>query len=300
MASTRNVTTDFDLTTVANLLSSSAYTLGTTRAGAMAQTVPASMPPPELHDRIIAVLLPQLRLPNTAALRTVLQILAYQSLHSTTAHRHSAPTKPLQLALKLSSTASAAANVLDLDTVLDLIWAYPSHHNAIATILTRRFDADPSILEGLSADVIPALIDTLRKEQGAVSIKAVAILLQAHDEILGTVVMDPQPLLSALQGVYGKLDLPVKEDVLLLVKQILAGAKESAREYLGHQSGRPFVDGSLRTDYDAIFNNGEPLSDEIVSKLRQTQSEKIKANVSSRTQRLDQKKARAEASNRPC
>lgn len=253
----------------------------------MAQTTPGSLPPPELHDRLLAALLPQLHLPNPVALRTVLQILAYQSLHSTTnTGAHSVPTRPLQLALQLSSSPPPASENLDLETLVDLVCAYPNHHNAISAILTRRFDADPTILDRLTSEVLPTLTEALRGDAGQVGVKAISTLLHAHDEILSSVVMDPLSLLAALQSLYGKLDLSTKEDVLLLVKKVLAGAKESAKEMMGVRSGRAFEDGSLRTDYDAIFNSGsggadgEPLSDDVLAKLRRTQEGKNKANVS--------------------
>lgn len=255
----------------------------------MAVSVPSTLPPPELHDRILEALLPQLHLPNSSFLRPVLQILAHRALHSAA---HSSPSRPLQLALKLSSSPSATAE-LDGPILLDLIFAYPNHQNAITTILTRRFDADPTLLDGFANIIIPTLIESLRSPgsvgSASVAVRAMSSLIHAHDDILSLVVSDLRSAMSALQGFYGGLDgdegLHVKEDVLLLVERILGGAKmdvHSGVQLLGAKSGRPFIDGTLRTDYEAIFNSDaaqDSMEAKVMLKLRASQDQKAKVNV---------------------
>lgn len=261
----------------------------------MATPLPSSLPPPELHSRILAALLPQLQLANTSSLRTILQILAYQSLHSSSTATAS-PSEPLKLALKLSSSPSSTADSgLDVDLLVDLIWAYPNHQNAVSTILTRRFDSDPTLIEHFAETVIPevldSVVDSTTIESASIAIKALGGLVRAHDDILSLVVACHSTILSALQGLYGTLTnegaLEIKEEVLLLVERILAGIKtdlHSGLQLLGNKAGRAFVDGTLRTDYEAIFNSHasaeEGIPDEIMGKLRQISDKKAKTNVS--------------------
>lgn len=255
----------------------------------MAVDLPASLPPPELHDRILAALLPQLHLPNPSLLRPIIQILAYRALHSTD---YSAPTKPLQVALKLSS-AQSASHELDTTLLVDLILAYPNHQNAISTILTRRFDADPGLIEQFANTVVPTIITSLQAAKGndsvRIAVEALGRLVRAHDDLLSLVVGELKTVLSALQRLYDHLDgddgLQTKEDVLLIVERLMGGAKldvHSGAQLLGPKSGKPFVDGSLRTDFEAIFNSGvaqEAISDEVMLKLKASQERKTKANV---------------------
>lgn len=255
----------------------------------MAVSIPPSPPPQELHDRILAALLPQLHLPSPALLRPILQILAYQALHSTT---HSSPTKPLQLALKLSSTPSGASE-LDASLLVDLILAYPNHQNAISTILTRRLDAEPSLLDEFANVILPTSLQSAQSASDTravgIAVKALGSLIRSHDDVLSLVVSDLKAVITALQGLYGQLNgddgLPVKEEILLLAERIIGGAKfdlNSGVQSLGIKSGTPFVDGSLRTDYEAIFNSAigsDTIPDEVIAKLRSTQDRKARANV---------------------
>lgn len=184
-----------------------------------------------------------------------------------------------------------------MDLLVDLIWAYPNHQNAISTILTRRFDGDPTLIEHFAETVIPevldSVVDSTTIESARVAIKALGGLVRAHDDILSLVVACHSTILSALQGLYGTLTaeggLEIKEEVLLLVERILAGIKtdlHTGLQLLGSKSGRAFVDGTLRTDYEAIFNSHaspeEAIPDEVMSKLRQSSDKKAKANVSHR------------------
>ena len=258
----------------------------------MALSTPLSLPPPELHGRILAALLPQLNLAHASLLRPVLQILAYQSLHSSST---SSPTEPLRLALKLSSSSPASSG-FDADLLVDLIWAYPNNQNAISTILTRRFDSDPTLIEEFAETVIPEVLDTIMdsttKYSASLAIKALGGLIRAHDDILSLVVACHPTILSALRGMYGSLTgdggLEIKEDVLLVVERMLAGAKldlHSGVQLLGPGNGRAFVDGTLRTDYEAIFNghasiNDGGISNEVMGRLKQSADKKSKANVS--------------------
>jgi hypothetical protein len=255
----------------------------------MTLPVPSSLPPIELHDRILSVLIPQLHLPNISALRTVLQILAYQSLHSKS---HSSPTKPLSAALRLSTT-----HELDVGILCDLVWAYPNHGNAISTILTRRIDAQSDLLEEFGA-VLTSLVTRLstqsgRKDEIAPTLKALAGLMRAHEDILTLAVIEAKSILTTFKDLYPKLKgddgMRLKEDILLVVHRIMnasAGNEDTIKSLLGPitsrlgaETGRVFFDAPIRQDYETVFEGGE-LSEEVVGKLERFQNERASIGVS--------------------
>jgi hypothetical protein len=253
----------------------------------MATPIPASLPPLELHDRILAALLPRLHVPTTSALRPALQTLAYRSLRQLD---DTIPTFALQSALSLSNT-----DELDASLLADLIWAYPNHSNAISTILTRRFDAQPALVEEFGTIVLPSLLDLLGDKDSSpasvgVGVRALSTLMRAHDDLLALGVMEMEKVISCLRGVYGRLTksdtgLKVKEEVLLLVHRLVnaSGNEEAVKGLMGPKEriggGRAFIDGSLREDYEVIFGGGV-IPDEVMLKLKRFQDERASLGVS--------------------
>jgi hypothetical protein len=178
---------------------------------------------------------------------------------------------------------------------VDLIWAYPNHQNAVNTILTRRFDGDPTLIEHFAETVIPEVldlvIDSTTSDSARIAVRALGGLIRAHDDILSLVVACHSTILSALNGMYGILSgdsgLEIKEEILLIIERVLAGTKtdlHSGLQLLGNKSGKPFIDASLRTDYEAIFNSHGSveggISSEVMKKLKLSSDKKAKANVS--------------------
>jgi hypothetical protein len=182
-----------------------------------------------------------------------------------------------------------------------LIYSYPNHGNAISTILTRRFDALPSLLEDFGTVILPALIDQLRAGKEwtigsiGIAVRALSTLLRARDDILALGVMELNTILQCLQETYTRLNgkgkgqgdegLKVKEEVLLLVHRLVnaVGDEEVVKRSMGPKEsvdvGRAFIDGTLRQDYETIFDGGV-ISDEVMLKLKRFQDERASVGVS--------------------
>jgi len=252
----------------------------------MTLPLPSSLPPPELHDRILSALIPQLHLPNISILSTTLQILAYQSLHTKS---HSSPTKPLSTALRLSVTHD-----LDCSLLCDLIWAYPNHGNAISTILTRRIDAQNDLLEGFGG-ILNSLVSRLSthlKEVGP-TLKALAGLIRSHEDILTLAVIEAKSILTAFKDLYPRLrgddGLRLKEEIMMIIHRIMnasAGNEDTIKSHLGPittrlgaETGRAFVDAPIRQDYETVFEGGE-LSEDIMGQMERFQNERASIGVS--------------------
>jgi hypothetical protein len=253
----------------------------------MTLSLPASLPPPELHDRILSALIPQLHLPNISILRTTLQILAYQSLHF---KAHSSPTKPLSAALRLSTT-----HELDCPLLCDLVWAYPNHGNAISTILTRRIDAQGDLLEGFG-NILNSLVSrlsTLSVKEVGPTLKALAGLIRSHEDILTLAVIEAKSIVIAFKDLYPKLrgddGMRLKEEIMLIVHRIMnasAGNEDTIKSFLGPitsrlgaETGRVFVDAPIRQDYETVFEGGE-LSEDVLRLLERFQNERASIGVS--------------------
>jgi hypothetical protein len=252
----------------------------------MTLSLPASLPPPELHDRILSALIPQLHLPNISILRTTLQILAYQSLHF---KAHSSPTKPLSTALRLSTT-----HELDCSLLCDLVWAYPNHGNAISTILTRRIDAQSDLLEnfGTVLNSVVSRLSTHPKEIGS-TLKALAGLIRSHEDILTLAVIEAKSIVTASKDLYPRLrgddGMRFKEEIMLIVHRIMdasAGNEDTIKTFLGSitsrlgaETGRVFVDAPIRQDYETVFEGGE-LSEDVLRLLERFQNERASIGVS--------------------
>jgi hypothetical protein len=182
-----------------------------------------------------------------------------------------------------------------------LIYSYPNHGNAISTILTRRFDALPSLLEDFGTVILPALIEQLRAGKEwtiasiGIAVRVLSTLLRAHDDILALGVMELNTILQCLQETYTRLNgkgkgqgdegLRVKEEVLLLVHRLVnaVGDDEVVKRSMGPKEsldvGRAFIDGTLRQDYETIFDGGV-ISDEVMLKLKRFQDERASVGVS--------------------
>jgi len=253
----------------------------------MTLPLPSSLPPPELHDRILSALIPQLHLPNISILRITLQILAYQSLHTKS---HSSPTKPLSTALRLSTNHELEAPLL-----CDLVWAYPNHGNAISTILTRRIDAQGDLLEGFGTILnwlVSKLSNQSTKEVGP-TLKALAGLIRSHEDILTLAVIEAKSIVTAFKDLYPRLrgddGMRLKEEIMLIVHRIMnasAGNEDTIKTFLGPitsrlgaETGRAFVDAPIRQDYETVFEGGE-LSEDVLTSLERFQSERASIGVS--------------------
>lgn len=259
--------------------------------------LPTSLPPADLHDKVLVILLSRLRpipLTDSAAslplLRSVLQILAYRSLHLT--QLVAPPLHPLHVLLALSESSPTS---LPISLLLDATIAYPLHVQAINTVLARCFDTDPSLIEQVEHSILPLLLSRIQTATNEISIKkafpairTLLTLIRAHEELLGLVLGEADVYLPVLVKLYSswKADgsrsdtegsediLRVKQDSLSIVHELISAmtgeeSKEMIKRLLGSGGlSSMLVANGLRGDYEAVFERGLKPKEDVMEGLR--------------------------------
>lgn len=256
----------------------------------MTLPVPSGLPPPDLHARALTALLARLDVahPDIPTLRATLALTARRSLQDGMVH----DVRPLQA---LNNIASDGQGEMPLDMVLNGIISYPTHLVAISSFVDLAITQHPALTETIRTEIIPDLVTRLRLSTASSDLGAASRILltlsRAHDELLAVILAEADYVLPALKDAYQKLGgdksgIRAKSDMLVfcdtLVRAMGAGGsarKEALKRLMSDSAGpskQVLVNGTLRSDYEAVFERKAGLEEGQIDTLLQVQDDEAR------------------------
>lgn len=265
----------------------------------MALTLPASPPPPSLRARAIPFLLSRLSSTPPSDPSAVLSVLvpllrALSTSLSSSAESTPPPLLPLHALLHLGSapfSPSSTTPRLPLQALLDALVLYPLHGRALSLVADRLLASDPTALETIRTDLLPALVSRLylTPAPAPAGVRTLVRLLHGlagtHEELLALVLSEADYVVPALKAVFEALDLPAPGDVgsagldvkerILARQEVLMFSHEVVRAAgpIGIDAVMGLMgSGKLREAYDEVFVVGR-LEADAQAVIRQEQDE---------------------------
>ena len=255
----------------------------------MAIAIPDSLPPAHLQIRALPALIERLDIarPDLSLLKTVFALSARSHF------RHHAITdiRPLQALQKTLDNGESVS----VEIIIDAIVSYPSHLNIISTIIDSAIRSDPNLVETIRTLIIPHIVTRLRLSDNttdlSIACSIILGILRSHEELLGLVLSEADYVLPALKDAYTKLgsdkqSLKAKNDILCICNSLISvmgihgtGGREALKRLMSDSAGsskRVLVDGSLKSDYEAVYERKSGIENEEIVILRQLQEDEAK------------------------
>lgn len=230
--------------------------------------------------------------PDLDLLQVILSLLTRQEIQN----GHVADVRPLQALRALQSDQKQWSGVKDVpNLLLDMIIAYPTHIEAMTPIIDSILSSCPSILDTIRTEILPELVTRIRLSDStpdlAVSVRVILSLVRAHDELLGVLLSEADYVLPAFRDAYPKISrdksgLSVKSDMLVVCHTLIqvmgaSGGGEAMKRLMSDSAGsskRPLVDGTLRSDYEAVFERLAGVQQEEIDVLKAAQEERARSD----------------------
>ena len=266
-------------------------------------SLPSSSIPSPLLTRVLPLLLAQLKTTDAPANLVILNrvLEAVSRLAPSADSTFIPPLAPLQILLNASKLSPQACTP---GALLAAIIAYPSYRQAINIILSNTL-GQPGTLEQFRGEILPSLVTRLQLtkslKERTDAIHILLLLVRAHDELLGLVLEEASFVLPSIRGAYASFSDPSnksateingvthmedadglqgKAEALMLCQTLItalqrqSGSGESGealkRLMRGKEEGsskRVLLGQTLRADYEAVFESGAKLDDELVVSL---------------------------------
>lgn len=254
-------------------------------------SVPAGLPPGDLQAKALSALLSRLDISNAdiGLLKVILSLTARQVLR----HGSMPDIRPLQA---LQSAIQSLQDASDMPKLLlDIVISYPIHLTALSPIIDSILLSHPTVIETIRTEILPELVTRLRLSDSSsdlgMATRIILSLVRSHEELLGVLLSEADYVLPAMRDAYPKLGrdkpgLGAKSDMLMVCHTLIqvmgaSGGGAAMKRLMSESAGsskRPLVDGTLRSDYEAIFERMSGLQEEELDTLSFMQNDQAKSD----------------------